>query len=157
MRALPFAAALLLAACGSPDQDKLPDDLSQAEGVERPDPVVENEPEPAPEPEAAPESEPAPEPEPAGRARAGAAPATPQGKAEPAAPPGGASAKVAASPVVRRMAKEQGIDLASVAGSGPGGRITREDLEQAAAGGGPERPAAATRDDDGRVRLPILN
>ena len=50
-RALPFAAALLLAACGSPDQDKLPDDLSQAEGVERPDPVVENEPEPAPAPE----------------------------------------------------------------------------------------------------------
>ena len=48
--AVPLAAALLLAACGSPDQDKLPDDLSSAEGVERPDPTSEPEPEPAPEP-----------------------------------------------------------------------------------------------------------
>ncbi|RFA11368.1 hypothetical protein B7R54_17370 [Subtercola boreus] len=34
-----------------------------------------------------------------------------------------------ASPIVRRMAKEQGIDLAGVAGSGPDGRIVRRDLE----------------------------
>ncbi len=40
----------LLAACGSPDQDKLPDDLSQSEGVETADPAVETEPEPEPEP-----------------------------------------------------------------------------------------------------------
>ena len=37
------------------------------------------------------------------------------------------------SPVVRRMAAEKGIDLAAVAGSGAGGRIRREDVEQAIA------------------------
>jgi pyruvate dehydrogenase E2 component (dihydrolipoamide acetyltransferase) len=43
------------------------------------------------------------------------------------------------SPVVRRMAAEKGIDLAAVAGSGAGGRIRREDVEQAIAA----QPAAA--------------
>jgi len=43
------------------------------------------------------------------------------------------------SPVVRRMAAERGIDLAAIAGSGGGGRIRREDVEQAIAA----QPAAA--------------
>jgi len=43
---------------------------------------------------------------------------------------------VAASPPVRRMAKQLGVDLASVEGSGPGGRVTREDVERAAQGTG---------------------
>ncbi len=34
------------------------------------------------------------------------------------------------SPAVRRMAKEAGVDLAAVPGSGPGGRVTRQDFEQ---------------------------
>jgi 2-oxoisovalerate dehydrogenase E2 component (dihydrolipoyl transacylase) len=37
---------------------------------------------------------------------------------------------VSTSPAIRRQAREQGIDLAGVKGSGPGGRITREDLEE---------------------------
>src|SRR5690606_31427340 len=41
--------------------------------------------------------------------------------------------KVQASPVARRLAQEQGIDLTGITGSGPGGRITREDVEAAAA------------------------
>ena len=41
----------------------------------------------------------------------------------------GASARVLASPVVRKLAEAKGIDLESVPGSGPGGRITREDVE----------------------------
>jgi pyruvate dehydrogenase E2 component (dihydrolipoamide acetyltransferase) len=45
--------------------------------------------------------------------------------------------EVLALPLVRRIAAEAGIDLATVRGSGPGGRITREDVEAAAAGGGP--------------------
>jgi pyruvate dehydrogenase E2 component (dihydrolipoamide acetyltransferase) len=43
------------------------------------------------------------------------------------------SEKVQASPVARRLAQEQGIDLSVLSGSGPGGRITREDVEAAAA------------------------
>lgn len=51
MKRLAFAALLLLAACGSGDSDKLPDDLTSAEGVEQPDLAIENEPEPEPEPQ----------------------------------------------------------------------------------------------------------
>jgi len=43
------AAMLLLAACGSQDQDKLPDDLQSAEGTATPEPDVAPEPEPEPE------------------------------------------------------------------------------------------------------------
>jgi pyruvate dehydrogenase E2 component (dihydrolipoamide acetyltransferase) len=44
-----------------------------------------------------------------------------------------ATGAVAATPAARKLAKERGIDLATVKGSGPGGRITREDVEAAAA------------------------
>lgn len=55
----------------------------------------------------------------------------------PAAPlPGG---RVKASPLARRIAEEQGIDLSSVTGSGPGGRIVKRDLAGVAAA----RPGAA--------------
>jgi pyruvate dehydrogenase E2 component (dihydrolipoamide acetyltransferase) len=40
--------------------------------------------------------------------------------------------RVAASPPVRRLAKELGVDLGSVSGSGPNGRVTREDVEREA-------------------------
>jgi 2-oxoisovalerate dehydrogenase E2 component (dihydrolipoyl transacylase) len=49
--------------------------------------------------------------------------------------------RVMASPANRRRAREAGIDLTTVAGSGPGGRILREDLE--AAGAGPAEAAPA--------------
>lgn len=55
--------------------------------------------------------------------------------AEAAAPEG--AAPVAASPAVRKLAKDLGVDLAGVAGSGPEGRITREDVERAATGPAP--------------------
>jgi pyruvate dehydrogenase E2 component (dihydrolipoamide acetyltransferase) len=51
-----------------------------------------------------------------------------------------------ALPLVRRLAGSLGVDLASVPGSGPGGRITRDDVERAAAGG------ASARDDEERIR-----
>jgi pyruvate dehydrogenase E2 component (dihydrolipoamide acetyltransferase) len=55
---------------------------------------------------------------------------------------GGASVK--ASPLAKRLAVEKGIDLASLKGTGPEGRIIREDVEAAAKGkGGTARPAAA--------------
>jgi pimeloyl-ACP methyl ester carboxylesterase len=42
-------------------------------------------------------------------------------------------AEAPATPAARRLAKERGIDLSRLAGSGPGGRITREDVEALAA------------------------
>jgi pyruvate dehydrogenase E2 component (dihydrolipoamide acetyltransferase) len=51
------------------------------------------------------------------------------------APPAAPSTRVQATPVVRRVAQELRVDLATVAGSGPGGRITEEDVRAAAGGG----------------------
>ena len=61
--------------------------------------------------------------------------------AQPAASPAAAKGRVMTSPANRRLAREAGIDLATVAGSGPGGRILRADLQT----GGPRgTPAGAT-------------
>jgi pyruvate dehydrogenase E2 component (dihydrolipoamide acetyltransferase) len=54
-----------------------------------------------------------------------------------AASPGRRSARPLAKPPVRKYAKDLGIDLATVSGSGPGGIITRADVDAAANGGAP--------------------
>jgi pyruvate dehydrogenase E2 component (dihydrolipoamide acetyltransferase) len=55
--------------------------------------------------------------------------------------------RVKASPLARRIAREKGLDLAALAGSGPGGRIVKADVERAIAAGpataAPSPPAAA--------------
>jgi len=58
---------------------------------------------------------------------------------------GGNGGHVRSSPLARRLAREQGLDLGQVQGSGPGGRIIRRDIEAAVASGPPAvaRPAAA--------------
>jgi pyruvate dehydrogenase E2 component (dihydrolipoamide acetyltransferase) len=48
-----------------------------------------------------------------------------------------AGGRVKASPLARRIARERGIDLAAVAGTGPEGRVVAEDVERAAASGAP--------------------
>ncbi len=61
------------------------------------------------------------------------------------APDNGASAtgdRVFASPLARKLAGEAGLDLGSVEGSGPSGRIVRKDVEAAIAGGGVQTKAA---------------
>jgi 2-oxoisovalerate dehydrogenase E2 component (dihydrolipoyl transacylase) len=63
------------------------------------------------------------------------------GAAHPEAASPERQGRVMASPANRRRAREAGIDLTTVAGSGPGGRILREDLE--AAGGRDSRAAGA--------------
>jgi 2-oxoisovalerate dehydrogenase E2 component (dihydrolipoyl transacylase) len=73
----------------------------------------------------------APAPPPASQAPPAAAPAAATGEA-PAASVG----RVMASPATRRRAREAGVDLAQVAGSGPGGRIQPADLDALLAGGG---------------------
>ena len=50
-----------------------------------------------------------------------------------ARPPADPSGAAGASPLARRLAREQGVDLSTVHGTGPGGRITREDVLAAAA------------------------
>ena len=55
-----------------------------------------------------------------------------------------AGARVFASPLARRIAKDKGLDLGSVKGSGPHGRIVRADVEGAKAAPAAPAPAAAT-------------
>jgi pyruvate dehydrogenase E2 component (dihydrolipoamide acetyltransferase) len=51
--------------------------------------------------------------------------------------------RVVASPLARTKAAELGVDLASVAGTGPGGRITASDVEAAAKGGSPKKASSS--------------
>ncbi len=57
---------------------------------------------------------------------------------------GAAPAGASATPVVRKLAKDLGVDLESVKGTGPGGRVTEEDVRRAAApeSGAPSGPRA---------------
>lgn len=59
----------------------------------------------------------------------------------------GGSAGPMALPVVRKLAADLGVDVGTVTGTGPGGRITRQDVEQAASG------VAGDRTDEERVRM----
>lgn len=84
---------------------------SAAEGAEA-ETEVKEEPGPAPEPER--RREPAPQP----------ATATPA-----AAPPStNGDGRIKASPIARRLAEEKGVDIRQVPGTGPGGRVTRDDV-----------------------------
>jgi len=84
-------------------------------------PQATEEPEPEPEPE---EQQPEKEEAPATRDQ------------PPATSDGGGNGRVKASPVARRMAREMGLELAGISGTGPGGRIVKADIEAAAEGGG---------------------
>ena len=88
------------------------------------------------------------EPAPAGTAPGSASPQTPEfdqsGHSELAEPAHLPSAKPIAAPAVRLRAKDLGVDLPQVAGSGPAGRITHGDLDRFVAGdAAPMRRAAA--------------
>ena len=49
--------------------------------------------------------------------------------------PSASDGRIIASPLARRIAEEKNLDLATVSGSGPGGRIVKSDVEQALSGG----------------------
>src|SRR5919202_238516 len=55
-------------------------------------------------------------------------------------------ARVRATPLVRSLAKELGVELEGVAGSGPGGRVTDEDVRAAAASSGPAQTLEGRRE-----------
>jgi 2-oxoisovalerate dehydrogenase E2 component (dihydrolipoyl transacylase) len=98
----------------------------------------------APDAEAAPKSEPEPEPAAAPVVKAAAAPERTAAAQDATLD----RKRVMTSPALRRRAKELGIDLARVPGSGPGGRITRTDFDQyvkrQAAAGAPAAASPAT-------------
>jgi pyruvate dehydrogenase E2 component (dihydrolipoamide acetyltransferase) len=73
---------------------------------------------------------------------AAAAQAAPAGQPQAAAT-GQDNGRVKASPLARRLAQEAGMQIGSVQGSGPGGRIVKRDIEQAVAQGGTQPQAAA--------------
>jgi pyruvate dehydrogenase E2 component (dihydrolipoamide acetyltransferase) len=68
---------------------------------------------------------------------AAVAPSRPGAAAEPSRPalilpsPEPAAGQVKASPLARRLAAERGLDLAAIAGSGPGGRVVKRDIQAA--------------------------
>src|SRR5690349_16175741 len=82
---------------------------------------------PAPKADATPKAPPAPEGPPPPKAPV----ETPAAPAAAAAPRSG-DERIKASPLARRLAQAQGIDLSGVKGSGPGGRIVRADIDSAA-------------------------
>ncbi|MHA3794664.1 pyruvate dehydrogenase complex dihydrolipoamide acetyltransferase [Rhizorhabdus wittichii] len=98
----------------------------------------------APKAEAAPKPEPKPAPAPKAEAPAPKAEA-PARPAAPAAAPAASGDRVKASPLARRLAQAQGVDLAQVSGTGPGGRVVKADLDGApkAAAAPAQAPAAA--------------
>lgn len=93
--------------------------------------------------------------------------ATPAPAAEPAAPAATAAEapapvqhavapddKLRASPLARKIARDNGIDLADIAGSGPQGRVVRADVEAAIAGG-TSKPAAASASPTAPAATPV--
>ena len=74
-----------------------------------------------------------------------AAPAAPASAPDPPAPPAAPAADGEAyvTPLVRKLAKDNGIDLSTVKGTGVGGRIRKQDVQAAIAAKGSTAPAAA--------------
>ncbi|MEO6013720.1 MAG: pyruvate dehydrogenase complex dihydrolipoamide acetyltransferase [Devosia sp.] len=75
-----------------------------------------------------------------GSAASGSAVVSPPPKAAPAAMNGG---RVFASPLAKRLAKDAGIDLAAISGTGPHGRVVKSDVEAAKSGKTPLKAAPA--------------
>ena len=65
--------------------------------------------------------------------------------------------RVKASPLARRIARERGIELASLRGTGPEGRIVAEDVERASATGAVSAPPAAAAAPSGEIEVVKLN
>ena len=86
---------------------------------------------PKSKPKPEPVAEPVPDPEPEPKAESVAAPPV-----SVSAPVASTGTKPLASPAVRRRAREAGIDLSQVSGTGPAGRISHDDMDTFISGGG---------------------
>ena len=102
----------------------------------------------APKADSPPAAPPTAAPEPKADATPKSAPAATAPLPQPAAASGGS--RIKASPLAKRLAQAQGIDLSSLKGSGPGGRIVRADLE-----GAPVRQAQGERAEVGAPVEPV--
>ncbi|WP_341633081.1 pyruvate dehydrogenase complex dihydrolipoamide acetyltransferase [Sphingomonas agri] len=116
------------------------DAAKAAAGAPKPDTAAAAPPKSAPEPKADATPRTAPAPASATREPAPSAPG-PTSEAAPAA--GGEGERVKASPLARRLAQAQKLDLSTIQGSGPGGRIVRADVDAAAGSAPAAAPARA--------------
>ena len=125
----------MIAIIGEPDED-ISSLLNQAPANAAAKPAAESAPPsatPAPPPEAAKEAAPEPAKQPAA-------------KPQPApGDNGGGSGRLIVSPLAARMAAEAGIDLRSLKGSGPNGRIVKRDVESAMTGAATAQVARSER------------
>ncbi|MEP6818347.1 MAG: pyruvate dehydrogenase complex dihydrolipoamide acetyltransferase [bacterium] len=128
----------LIAIIGEPDEDI---SALTAQSAASPSPKAAAAPEPATE-TSKPEAKPAPTPETAAAASASGN-ASGNGGQEAAQPERTATGRLIVSPLAARMAAESGIDLRSVSGSGPGGRIIKRDVEELIGGKAASAPASA--------------
>ena len=94
------------------------------------------------QPKAAKTESTAPEPSGPSEAAHDKAPETEEKPKRPTANGHDTSERVFASPLARRLAKEAGLDLKALSGSGPHGRIVKADVEKAKAAGGAEKAPA---------------
>ncbi|HSM40968.1 MAG TPA: pyruvate dehydrogenase complex dihydrolipoamide acetyltransferase [Afifellaceae bacterium] len=86
-----------------------------------------------------------------------AAPAQASAKPQAAEKPNGQGGRIFASPLARRLAKENDLDLSALSGSGPHGRIIKRDIEDAVSKGkGKAAPAAAAAPPAGMVDEQVL-
>src|SRR3982751_1855074 len=88
------------------------------------------------QPEADTAEEEQPEEQPSGNGKPSETPEPAPAEAQAAPGNGDGDGRVKASPVAKRMAREMGVELGQLKGSGPGGRIVKADVEAAAKGGG---------------------
>jgi pyruvate dehydrogenase E2 component (dihydrolipoamide acetyltransferase) len=98
---------------------------------------------PAPKPAEAPAPKPVAAPAPAAAAPAAKPAAASAPPAAAPAPQTNGHGRTFSSPLARRLAKEAGIEIERIAGSGPHGRIIARDVEQAKSGKGLKAPASA--------------
>jgi 2-oxoglutarate dehydrogenase E2 component (dihydrolipoamide succinyltransferase) len=128
---------------GSEKSEAAAEPEPEPEAAPEPEPEAEKAPEPEADQEAEPEPEPEPEPAPEPAKAEQAPPAPAPSASEDSEPAQGASY---VTPLVRRLAAENNVDLAEIQGTGVGGRIRKQDVLDAAAGsrsaGKSETPAA---------------